>query len=203
MFCSNCGAQLGATAHIYGNDLLCDACFQKLEIAQENPANKIMLSSHEDTDRAKASESIPQESVPEVASPNAPPIAMQHSFLLYPQEQILWKRTFSKGIIHREATLTEAVTSQRALVVDDVLRAIVRAAPLANSVVVVTNTRRNSTGVRTGFEHYGNYASTGFGNSYTTGDVDFMMGGNVVVSFRNVKDPQGLKRLVQGAVKSQ
>jgi hypothetical protein len=112
------------------------------------------------------------------------------------------RETFSKGIIHREATLTEFVTNMRVLCYDDNLKAIVRAAPLAGATTAVTNTRRDSTNMRTGFERYGMYSSAGHGTSITIGGLQFFVQGKMVFELSNVRDPFGLKRLIDGSLKS-
>lgn len=242
MFCSNCGKALGAVAHIYNNELLCEDCFLKIGAdAQANStattfSHTILIGRHDDQERANASLAIPADSEPETSEstgttiPNsattsstsnsssslsAPIPSSQaavkiqggvdspaHSALLYHGEQILWKRTFSKGIIHREETFTEAITNLRALVVDDKIGAIVRACPLKGCQVVVTNTRRDSTQVRGGYGRYGTFGSTGFSRSSTSGDIQFLMQGNIVLTLHNIRDPFGLKRLVEGSLRS-
>ena len=76
---------------------------------------------------------------PELATPAQPfanrvqsqtTVPPSHAPFFSPGEQVLWKRTFSKGIIHREATFTEVITKLRAFVMDDPLNSIVRACPL-------------------------------------------------------------------------
>ena len=208
MLCSNCGKELGAIAHIYNDQLLCENCFLKIKGTSEttSPSTTVFVGNHDDQERADASQSIPAESNPEQPS-SSPAQAEQkvpphHPSLFYPGEQVFWKRTFSKGIIHREATFTEAITNLRAFVIDDAINSIVRACPLRGSEVVVTNTRRDSTQVRTGFGYSGHYASTGVSTGRTLGDVQFMLNGNLVLTLHNVADPYGLKKLIEGSVKS-
>jgi hypothetical protein len=213
MFCSSCGKPLGAVAHIYDNQLLCEDCFLKStnKTQSTTPSSTVFVSKHDDQQRAAASQSIPYESNPQPGasgintasqSSGQTTIPPTHALFFFPNEQILWKRTLSKGIIHREATFTEVVTNLRAFVVDDALKSIVRACPLRGSVVVVTNTRRNYSNARMGYGYSGRYASTGLGTSQTFGDIQFMMNGNLILSLHNIVDPYGLKKLVEGTVKS-
>ncbi len=90
----------------------------------------------------------------------------------------------------------------RVCVVDDVLGSIVRAYPLANTRVAVTNSRRMYGGVRTGYGRGGLYTGTGTGTSVTYGDIEFVNQGNVVLVFHHVADPYGVKNLVMAALKS-
>lgn len=127
---------------------------------------------------------------------------MAHPSLLLPGENIVWKRTFSKGIIHRHPTVIEVITSMRALVVDETLRAIVRAIPISNSTIVVTNTTRTYSGVRSGYSKGGIYNSVGGGSSMSHGDVEFVRQGAVVFVLHNVADPYGVKNLLSAAERS-
>jgi hypothetical protein len=122
--------------------------------------------------------------------------------LFLPGEQIIWKRVFSKGIIHRHPTVLEVITNMRILVIDDVLVAIVRAIPIPNTTIVVSNAHRMSTSVRTGYGRGGPYTSVGSGTSETFGDLEFVNQGKVAFVFHNLRDPYGVKNLVQAAAKS-
>jgi hypothetical protein len=213
MFCSMCGQNLGDTAHIIGNELLCESCFLKArnQAQATNAQHTVFLSTLNEQDRIAASQSIPAENVPVVTSvsnsnaasskvvPNQIDIS---SRFLYHNEQVLWKRTFTKGIIHREATLTEMITNLRVLCIDDQSQQIVRAAPLGSSTIVVTNTRRDYSGVRTGFERYGTNVGTTRGTGVTIGDVQVFVQGRIVLTLSNIRDPFGLKRLIDNSVKS-
>src|SRR5579875_1372895 len=208
MFCSSCGQPLVDVAHIINEKLLCETCFQKLHtyVASDNvQQHTILYGQHDDKERERASQEIPKENVPQVFSynsTNSSPVSqastnypisseqqtpaqvanpIQHAQLLLASEQILWKRIFSKGILHRESTFTEAVTNLRVLCIDDRLKAIVRAAPLQKCNVVVTNTRRDYTGLHTGFERYGSFAGTSSGSRVTLGDVQFLFQGRIAL----------------------
>jgi hypothetical protein len=211
MFCSNCGKPLGAVAHIYNDQLLCEDCFLKVEDKAKStaPSSTVFVAKHDDQERIQASQAIPSGSNPlpavnaATATSQRPiPPPQSHALFFFPGEHVLWKRTFSKGIIHREATFTEVITNFRAFVVDDIARSIVRACPLRGSVTVVTSTRRDSTQTRMGYGYGGHYAGGGIGTSHTVGDLQFLRNGNLIMSLHNVVDPYGLKKLVDGSVRS-
>ncbi len=141
MFCSNCGKALGAVAHIYNDQLLCEDCFLKATGKSQrvnSPSTTVLLGKHDDEERANASQEIsPELGVqvsPTLFSSRAakgqftrPSLLPQHASLLYSNEEVLWKRTLSKGVIHRHETFTEFITNLRAFVVVDPLGSIVRA----------------------------------------------------------------------------
>ena len=217
MFCSSCGQKLDNVAHVVNNELLCENCFLKLEHAQSSSQkNTVFPNRVAEDERVAASHAIPSESVPEVTIPpnqaaqigmptsqglqsNQPPAS---SPLMLPNEQVLWKRTFSKGVIHREATLTELITNLRVLCIDDQHQIIVRAAPLGGATIAVTNTRRDYSGVHTGFERYGAYTGVSKGSGVTIGDVQVFVQGRIILTLSNIRDPFGLKRLIDDSVKS-
>lgn len=218
MFCSSCGQALGGVAHVVNNQLLCENCFSKIGQVQATSQQHTVLLSHVNEDeRVAASQAIPNENVPEV-TPSAKQAASQvgtaggqmtgqsqvpvSSPFMFAGEQVLWKRTFSKGIIHREATLTEMITNLRVLCIDDQQQAIVRAAPLEDATIAVTNTRRDYSGVHTGFERYGAYTGVSRGSGVTIGNVQVFVQGRIVLTLSNIRDPFGLKRLIDNSVKS-
>ncbi len=192
----------------YNDQLLCEDCFLEIKGTSEttSPSTTVFVGNHNDQERADASQSIPAESNPELPSSSPAQaeqkVAPPHLSLFYPGERVFWKRTFSKGIVHREATFTEVITIVRAFVIEDAINSIVRACPLRGSEVVVTNARRDSTQVRTGFGYSGHYASTNASTGRTLGDVQFMLNGNLVLTLHNLADPYGLKKLIEGSVKS-
>lgn len=208
MNCSNCGQPLGAVAHIWKDQLLCEECYDKAvgnSLQGQSPSTTVFIAKHDDQERAQASANTQED--PPADNQQAPILTNQatsapHPSLLYPNEQVLWKRTFSKGIIHRNPTFTEVITSERALVLDDTLRSIVQACPLRNCIVVVTNTRRDSNQTRMGYGYGGHYGSAGLGTSHTIGDHQFLLNGNIVMTLHNIADPSGLKGLIEGVIKS-
>jgi hypothetical protein len=171
------------------------------------PANTVLIGEHDDADRMAASQNLPNENVTTVSSQNPPlsnqqPIQPPHPSVMLPGEHVIWKRTFSKGIIHRHPTVLEVVTNKRALVVDEKLRAIVRAVPLANCQVVVANVRRISSGFRAGYGRQGAFASRGIGTSEARGDIEFINQGRVICVFHNLDDPYGIRELIEAVVRS-
>ncbi len=210
MLCSSCGAPLGAVAHIYDDRLLCENCFLKIGSPSDanSPAHTVLFGQLDDQEREKAWRAIPPESqplLPPDPESSASPTSFQappHPTLLIPGEQVIWQRTFKKGIIHRHATLTEVVTNLRALAIDDQLKSIVRGTPLKGAQVVVMDTTRVSTGVKSGYGRRGSYIGTSSGTSLTFGNVEFLLQGSLSFILYHVKDPFGLKRLIDGSVKS-
>ncbi|MGI0083495.1 MAG: hypothetical protein ACREBQ_00265 [Nitrososphaerales archaeon] len=215
MFCSKCGQKLGSVAHIVNNELLCEDCFLNLGQAQNGDQQHTVFLSHINEDeRVAASQAIPNGNVPQVTLPanqatqksmpsgQVPQSSSISSPLMLSGEQVLWKRTFSKGIIHKEATLTEMITNLRVLCIDDLQQVIVRAAPLGSATIAVTNTRRDYSGVHTGFERYGAYTGVSRGSGVTIGNVQVFVQGRIVLTLSNIRDPFGLKRLIDNSVKS-
>jgi hypothetical protein len=205
LFCTSCGKPLGAVAHIYDDKLLCEECFAKTGATQfaSSPAHTVLIGEHDDKDRAEASNASPNENVTTQSLSIANrPISPIHPALMLQGEQILWRRTFSKGIIHRHPSITELITNMRAVVVDDELKSIVRAVPLAASSIVVANTRRVSNNVRTGYGRSGSYMSTGTGSSTTFGDLDFVVQGKIALVIHHIRDPYGIRNLLLATVKS-
>lgn len=208
MFCSNCGQPLGAVAHYVNNQILCENCYLKLGQSVSNaPQHTVFLDHVSENERNVAANAIPPENVPVVpAQTTAPQAAGPQSIaspLNLPGEQVLWKRTFSKGVIHREATLTEMITSYRALCIDDQQNVIVRAAPLRGAEIAVTNTRRDYRSMHTGIEHYGAYMGTSQGSGVTIGDLQVLYQGRIIMALNNIRDPFGLKRLIESSIRSQ
>ncbi len=209
MFCSNCGQPLGAVAHYVNNQILCENCYLKLGQSVSNiPQHTVFLDHVSEDQRNAAANAIPPENVPVVppqTTAQAQTASQQSvaSALALPGEQVLWKRTFSKGIIHKEATLTEMFTSYRALCIDDQQNVIVRAAPLRGAAIAVTNTRRDYRSMHTGIEHYGAYMGTSQGSGVTIGDVQVLYQGRIIMTLNNIRDPFGLKRLIESSIKSQ
>jgi hypothetical protein len=172
-----------------------------------SPSTTVFIGKHDDQERAQASANVQENSsgndapAPSSTSQvlNSSP---QNSTFAYPNEQVLWKRTLTTGIIHRNPTFTDIITNERAVVLDDTLHSIVRACPMRNAVVVVTNTRRDSSQTRMGYGYEGHYASAGLGTSHTVGDIQFLLNGDIVMTIHNITDPNGLKRLIDGTIKS-
>jgi len=134
------------------------------------------------------------------------PPAEEHDLLakfLIPGESVLWKRSFSKGIIRRHLTYTEVVTNLRAVCIDDERLILVRYAQVRQCEVSVENERRIYSGVHTGYSHSGVYGGISSGQSEMFGNVNFIQDGRIVLTLYNVNDPNGLKELVLAAKNSQ
>ena len=128
-------------------------------------------------------------------------------------ESILWHRESTRGLIHKEVTMEEAVTNKRILKYDTQIKRIVAQIGITHwpEVVVMNMHRVNDSlggGVfltprmfgLPGLGGFGVYGGPRRGNLKLFGDVSFMNEGKVVLTFENVKDPQGVRQLV-GALK--
>jgi hypothetical protein len=67
MLCSNCAKPLGAIAHIFKDQLLCENCSLKTQSSSQfsQAPTTIVVSKHDDRVRADASQVIPSESNPQ------------------------------------------------------------------------------------------------------------------------------------------
>jgi hypothetical protein len=124
-------------------------------------------------------------------------------------ETILWHRDSKHGVIHKEATLEEAVTNKRCLKYDVQNRRIVAQIAIENMPeVVIMNVHRVNDSLGGGIFltprmlglpglPIGLYGGPRRGNLKISGDVSLMVNGNVVMMFENVNSPQGLRQLIQ------
>lgn len=124
-------------------------------------------------------------------------------------EVLLWFRTETKGVLHRNLIWIEAITNFRVFQYNFENH-------LANYIILtslddvaVTNRYRASTGTRTGaftgtrYRSMGGgvYSSTGNSTSTSIGNVVFMYNGKPLMQFNQVSDPSGVTKLVQSAKK--
>jgi hypothetical protein len=213
LFCSNCGEPLGAVAHITNNELLCENCYLKVSSGASTAlAHTVALSLANDEERRDASSAISDEAEHTPAQVAAPPLQQQPpkaseevsiiSKFIAPGEALLWKRSFSKGIINRHLTYTEFVTNRKAVCLDDEHGTAIRCALLRECSLAIVRERRQYSGTRAGYGHYGAYTGSSSGTSVTYGDLDFIVRGKVAMTLFNVRDPSGLKRLIEASVKS-
>lgn len=223
MFCSNCGKELGAVAHIRNDQLLCEDCFLKL--GQGEQANHTIVIGEPAEEERKNATSIaapapppPAPPAPRAASPPAPTQAPPQanpqaefspsqegtllSDFLMRGESILWKRSFSKGIVHRHLTFTEVVTNIMAMCIDDEKLKLIGYVPLRLAEVNVDKEQRIYEGAHSGVSSHGMYAGRSAGQSAMYGNVNFFANGKIILTFYNVRDPQGLKSLVNASKKS-
>jgi len=133
--------------------------------------------------------------------PNTPFIARN--------EILLWYRTETKGLVHKNITWIDAITNYRIFQYNF-------ENPGANYVILtslddiaVTNRYRVSAGQNYGFftgQRYGSmrsgfYNSTGNSKSTSIGDVVFLANGRPFIKFNQVGDPSGMVKLVESARK--
>jgi hypothetical protein len=124
-------------------------------------------------------------------------------------ETILWHRNLTHGIIHKEITVEEAITNKRCLKFDANNKRIISQVGIANMPeVVIMNIHRINDSLGGGifltprmlglpWLPFGAYGGPRRGNLKIFGDVSLMINGNVVMTFENIKDPQGMRQLIQ------
>ena len=124
-------------------------------------------------------------------------------------EVLLWYRTETKGLVHKNVTWIDAITNYRVFQYNFENHG-------ANYIILnslddmtVKNRYRVSSGQNSGLftgQRYGSMRSgfyTGTGNSKSTsiGDVAFIYNGNIFIQFNQVSDPSGVIKLVESARK--
>ena len=178
MFCSRCGSPIPASRSV------CPKCGASTQTV--NP-NEIIA------------ERTTVENKPQITS-NIP---------LTEGETILWHRDSTHGLIHKEVTSEEAVTNKRCLKYDVTNRRVVAQVGIENMPeVVIMNVHRVNDSLGGGIFltprmlglpglPLGIYGGPRRGNLKIFGDVNLMVKGNMVMTFENVKDPQGLRQLIQ------
>ncbi len=124
-------------------------------------------------------------------------------------ERILWHRDLTHGVIHKEVTFEDAVTNKRCLKYDVPNKRVVAQVGIENMPeVVVMNVHRVNDSLGGGIFltprmlglpglPLGIYGGPRRGNLKIFGDVSLMVKGNIVMTFENIKDPQGLRQLIQ------
>lgn len=185
MFCSNCGAELQAGAQA------CPRCGAPIRAnlsaqAQLQDPNAVISENH-------------QAEVPQVTS----------SIPLVEGENILWHKETTHGLVHKEVTTEEAVTNKRCLKYDPKSKSIIAQIGIARwPEVVIMNVHRVNDSLGGGVFltprmlglpalPFGLYGGPRRGNLKVFGDVSFLSQGKVIMTFENVKDPQGVKQLVE------
>jgi len=177
MFCSQCGAPLPPGQSV------CIKCTRPIDC--QNPNDLIVEETREKD--AQVASKIP----------------------LSDGERILWHRDSTHGLIHKELTFEEAVTNMRCLRYDVPNRRIIAQVSIDNNPeVVVMNVRRVNDSLGGGIFltprmlglpglPVGLYGGPRRGNLKIFGDVSLMVSGNIVMTLENIKDPQGLRQLIQ------
>ena len=154
----------------------------------------------------------------QIVNPNAV-IAEQSNMETKPQivsnipltegEAILWHRDSTRGLIHKEVTSEEAVTNKRCLKYDVPNRRIVAQVGIESMPeVVIMNVHRVNDSLGGGIFltprmlglpglPIALYGGPRRGNLKVFGDISLIVKGNIVMTIENVKDPQGLRQLIQ------
>jgi hypothetical protein len=124
-------------------------------------------------------------------------------------ETILWHRDSTRGLIHKQVTMEEAVTNKRCLRYDVSSKQIVAQVGIENMPeVVMMNMHRVNDSIGGGVFltprmfglpglPIGLYGGPRRGSIKIFGDVELMVNGNIVMTFENIKDPQGMRQLIQ------
>jgi len=124
-------------------------------------------------------------------------------------ERILWHRDSTHGLIHKEVAFEEAVTNKRCMRYDVPNRRIVAQVGIDSMPeVVIMNVHRVNDSLGGGIFltprmlglpglPVGLYGGPRRGNLKIFGDVSLLVSGNIVMTFENIKDPQGLRQLIQ------
>jgi len=187
MFCSNCGTELQP------NSQLCPSCGANIPRAAPFP---------------QVGSQSPDEIITENSSVEVPQV--QSLIPLNEGERILWHKETTHGLLHKEVILEEAVTNRRCLKFDTVTKKITAQIGITHwPEVVIMNLHRVNDSLGggvfltprmfglPGLGGFGLYGGPRRGVLKVFGDVSFLSEGKVVMTFVNVKDPQGVKQLVE------
>lgn len=187
MFCSNCGTELPAGAQACSN---CAAA-----IAPPRPTT---LGAPQNTDRIIAE------------SPSPELQQVQSSVPLSEGERILWHKETTRGLVHKEVVMEEAVTNKRCIKYNTENKQVVAQIGISHwPEVVIMNVRRVNDSLGggvfltprmfglPGLGGFGVYGGPRRGFLKVFGDISFLSEGKVIMTFENVKDPQGVKQLVE------
>jgi hypothetical protein len=124
-------------------------------------------------------------------------------------ETILWHRDSTHGVIHKEVGLEEAVTNKRCVKYDVQGRRILAQVGFESMPeVVIMNVHRVNDSLGGGVFltprmlglpglPFGLYGGPRRGNLKVSGDISLMVNGSIVMTLENVKDPQGVRQLIQ------
>jgi len=192
VFCSNCGTELQTGAQ------LCPRC------GMATRADPTPLTSSQDPN-AIISEN-PQAEVQQVSS----------LIPLTDGERILWHKETTHGLVHKEVIMEEAVTNKRCLKYDTQSKSVVAQIGITHwPEVVIMNVHRVNDSLGGGIfltprmfglpsiPGFGVYGGPRRGNLKVFGDVSFLSEGKVIMTFENVKDPQGVRQLVEALKRQQ
>ena len=124
-------------------------------------------------------------------------------------EQVLWYRKFLDGVFNKTLQGYEAVTEYRCYVYNLKHQQRQIAVFLSDDDVIVTNQKRISESQREGNfgglgsrgTFIGSSSGTSTSESQTYGDVNLMQEGEIVLTFYDVVDPNGLAKLMKYTIK--
>ena len=187
MFCSNCGTELPVGAQA------CPSCGVAIPrpplISQRTPQNIDQI--------------IAENPSPELQQ-------IQSSIPLNEGERILWHKETTHGLVHKEVVMEEAVTNRRCLKYDAESKQVVAQIGITHwPEVVIMNLHRVNDSLGggvfltprmfglPGLGGFGVYGGPRRGLLKVFGDISFLSEGKVIMTFENVKDPQGVKQLVE------
>ena len=193
MFCSNCGTELQP------NSQLCPSCGSPIPRAAPIPQNA-----------AKSPDEIISE------NPSTEIQKVQSLIPLNEGERILWHKETTHGLIHKDVTLEEAVTNQRCVKFDVAAKSVVAQIGITHwPEVVIMNLHRVNDSLGggvfltprmfglPGLGGFGVYGGPRRGNLKVFGDISFLNEGKVIMTFEDVKDPQGVKQLIEALKRQQ
>ena len=191
MFCSNCGAELQTDAQV---------CLRCGFTTRANPAP---LGASQDPNAV-----ISENSQPEIQQ-------VTSQIPLTDGERILWHKETTHGLLRKEVTIEEALTNKRCVKYDTQSRSIVAQIGINHwPEVVIMNVHRVNDSLGGGIFltprmlglpalPFGVYGGPRRGNLKIFGDVSFLSEGKVIMTFENVKDPQGVRQLVEALKRQQ
>lgn len=122
---------------------------------------------------------------------------------------LLWYRTETKGLVHKNVTWIDAITNYRVFQYNFENHGTNYNILSSLDDMTLKNRYRVSSGQNYGYftgKRYGSMRSgfyTGTGNSKSTsiGDVAFIYNGKIFIQFNQVSDPSGVVKLVESARK--
>lgn len=135
---------------------------------------------------------------------------VQSSIPLNDGERILWHKETTRGLVHKEVVMEEAVTNKRCLKYNTESKQTVAQIGMTHwPEVVIMNLHRINDSLGggvfltprmfglPGLGGFGVYGGPRRGTLKVFGDISFLSEGKVIMTFENVKDPQGVKQLVE------
>lgn len=125
-------------------------------------------------------------------------------------ESILWHRAATRGLIHKEVIMEEAVTNNRCIKYDVEKKQILAQIGIEHRPeAVVMNVHRENQSLGGGvfltprilglggLDGFGVYGGPRRGTIKVFGDVSIMSQAEVVMTFENIQSPQGLRLLIE------